>query len=81
MRALNIWPGWLPTPETLAICCAALERLEEARAFVEQMRQLEKPPDVYAEAKARRPDWATEMTSMLRKAGAVGVITLSRGFE
>jgi adenylate cyclase len=69
MRALNIRPGWVPTLETLAICCAALERLDEARAFVEQMRQLEKPPDVYAEAKARRPDWAAEITSMLRKAG------------
>lgn len=42
------------TLETLAICCAALERLDEARAFVEQMRQLEKPPDTFALMKARR---------------------------
>ncbi len=69
MRALSIRPGWVPTLETLAICCAALERLDEARAFVDQMRQLEKPPDTFAQMKARRPDWAAEMTSMLRKAG------------
>jgi tetratricopeptide (TPR) repeat protein len=69
MRALSIRPGWVPTLETLAICCAALERLDEARAFVEQMRQLEKPPDTFAQMKARRPEWAAEMTSMLRKAG------------
>jgi hypothetical protein len=69
MRALSIRPGWVPTLEVLAICCAALERLDEARAFVEQMRQLEKPPDLFAQMKAHRPEWAAEMTSMLRKAG------------
>jgi tetratricopeptide (TPR) repeat protein len=69
MRALTIRPGWVPTMETLAICCAALERLGEARAFVEQMRQLDKPPDVFAPMKAQRPEWAAEMASMLRKAG------------
>jgi hypothetical protein len=53
----------------LPICCAALERLDEARAFVEEMRQLEKPPDTFALMKARRPEWAAEINSMLRKAG------------
>jgi len=69
MRALNIRPDGVPTLETLAICCAALERLDEARAFVVQMRQLEKPPDIFAQMKVHRPEWAAEMTSMLRKAG------------
>ena len=69
MRALSIRPDWVPTLELLAICCAALERPDEARAFVEQILQLEKPPDVYAQMKAHRHGWAAEMTSMLRKAG------------
>jgi adenylate cyclase len=69
MRALSIRPDWVPTLEVLAICCAALERPDEARAFVEQMRQLEKPPDLFAQMKAHRPEWAAEMRSMLRKAG------------
>jgi hypothetical protein len=69
MRALSIRPDWAPTLETLAICCAALERLDEARVFVEQMRHLEKPPDLFPWMKAHRPEWAAEMTSMLRKAG------------
>ena len=69
MRALAIRPGWVPTLETLAICCAALERFDEARGFVEQMCQLEKPPDVFAPMKAHKPEWAAEMASMLRKAG------------
>ena len=43
-------------------------RLDEARVFVEQLRQLEKPPDWFAQMKAR-PEWAAEITSMLRKAG------------
>jgi hypothetical protein len=33
------------------------------------MRQLEKPPDVFAQMKARRPKWAAEVTFLLRKAG------------
>jgi adenylate cyclase len=69
MRALSIRSDWAPTLEMLAICCAALERLDEARGFVEQMRQLEKPPDTYAQMKARRPEWAAEMAAMLRKVG------------
>jgi adenylate cyclase len=68
-RALNIRPTWTPTLETLAICCAALGQLEAARSFVEQIRQLEKPPDTLAQMKVRRPDWAAEMASMLGKAG------------
>ena len=68
-RALNIRPTWTLTLETLAICCAALDRLHEARGFVAQMCQLEKPPDLFAQMKARKPDWAAEMASMLRKAG------------
>ena len=69
MRSLSIRPDWVPTLELLAICCAALERPDEARAFVEQMLLLEKPPDHYAQMKAHKPEWAAEMTSMLRKAG------------
>src|SRR5258708_28020304 len=69
LRSFSIRPDWVPALVMLAICCAALERLDEARAFVEQMRQLEKVPDVWAQMKARRPEWGAEMTSMLRKAG------------
>jgi adenylate cyclase len=68
-RALNIRPAWTPTLETMAVCCAALDRIEEARSYVAQMRQLEKSPDPYAQMKAHRPEWAAEMQSMLRKAG------------
>ncbi len=68
-RALNVRPTWTPTLETLAICHAALGQFEEAHSFVGQMRQLEKPPDTLAQMKVRRPDWAAEMASMLRKAG------------
>jgi adenylate cyclase len=73
MRALSIRPDWVFTLEMLAIFCAAVDRLEEARTFVEQMRHLGKQPDLFVEMfvhmKVRRPDWAEEMASMLRKAG------------
>jgi pentatricopeptide repeat protein len=69
-RVLNIRPTWTHTLETMAICCAALDRIDDARSIVEQMRQLEKPPDAFefAQMKAHNPQWAAEMESMLRKA-------------
>src|SRR5262249_428560 len=69
MRALNIRPTWASTVQMLAFCCAALDRLEDARAYVEQMRHLEKPAGTYAQMKIHRPEWAAEIASMLRKAG------------
>lgn len=68
-RSLNIRPAWTPTLEMLAICCAALDRTEEASMYIEQMRVLEEPPDTYAQLKIRKPEWAAEMSTMLRKAG------------
>jgi len=68
-QALNIRPAWTPTLEMMTICCASLDRLGEASVFVEQMRHLEKPPDLFAQMKAHKPEWAAEMDAMLRKAG------------
>ena len=68
-QALNIRPEWPPALETMAICCAALDRVEEARSFVERMRHQDKPPDRFAQMKAHRPQWAAEMELMLRIAG------------
>jgi pentatricopeptide repeat protein len=68
-QALNARPEWRPALETMAICCAALNRVEEARSFVEQMRHQEKLPDRFAQMKAHKPQWAAEMETMLRKAG------------
>jgi Flp pilus assembly protein TadD len=67
-RALNIRPAWTPTLEMLAICCAALDRVEEARVYVERLRHLEKVPDAFVQMKAHKPQWAVELESMLRKA-------------
>jgi adenylate cyclase len=68
-RALAIRPTWTPTLETMTICYAALDRLEEARAMVEQMRHLEPSSDTFEQTmKAHKPEWAAEMESMLRKA-------------
>jgi TolB-like protein len=68
-RASNIRPAWLPTLETLAVCYARLDRMEEARACVMQMREIEKPKgDLLALLKKHNPQWAEVMAAMLRKA-------------
>src|SRR5258708_18353442 len=44
MRALSIRPGWVPTLGTLAICCAALDRLDDTQSCFAQLRPLDSPP-------------------------------------
>ena len=73
VRALDVRPSWRPALETVAICYAALDRLEDARRCVAQMRQLDEPGnDLLAHLKTRNPHWNESMTAMLRKAGAAG---------
>ena len=70
LRALKVRPAWRPTLEVVALCYAGLNRLDEARAFVEQLHHLEKPPgDVFAQMKTNNPEWAASMSAMLEKAG------------
>ncbi len=70
IRASKIRPTWLPTLETLAVCYATLDRAEEARACVKQMRELERPKaDLLALLKKHNPQWSEIMAAMLRKAG------------
>jgi hypothetical protein len=70
MNVSGIRPSWQPALERVAFICAALGRIDEARAVVTQMRQLERPAgDVFAPLKLYNPQWAEEMASMLQKAG------------
>jgi adenylate cyclase len=70
-RALKLRPTWLPTLETLTLCYATLERLEEARGCVKQMRELQKPKGgfFFDLLKIHNPQWAETMATMWRKAG------------
>jgi tetratricopeptide (TPR) repeat protein len=69
MKALNVRPSWF-TMETVILSLTALGRTEEAQAFVEQMREVEKPSaDILAQLKVHNPNWARKMTELLRKAG------------
>jgi tetratricopeptide (TPR) repeat protein len=69
-RALKVRPSWRPTLEIVVLCCMALDHKEEAKIFVEQMRHLENPAvDMYHQLKKKNPQWAKEISLMLRKAG------------
>jgi TolB-like protein len=70
IRALQIRPDWLPTIETLALCYATLDRMQEARECVKKMHETEKPQgDLLALLKSHNPQWTEMMAAMLRKAG------------
>jgi adenylate cyclase len=70
IRAVKIRPTWLPALGTLALCYAALERIDEARECVRQMRELEQPKgDILALLKRHNPQWAEVMATTLRKMG------------
>jgi adenylate cyclase len=69
-RALKVRPSWRPTLETVVLCCMALDRTEEAKIFVEQMRHLDSPTaDMFEGLKRHNPQWAEEMSAMLQRAG------------
>jgi hypothetical protein len=70
VKARKIRPAWRPTFETLGCCYAALDRLQEARACMEQMRQLEEPSgDALGPLRLRNPNWVDELACLLKKAG------------
>lgn len=70
IRTSKIRPTWQPTLETLAVCYATFDRMDEASACVRQMRELEKPKaDLLALLKKHNPQWSEIMAAMLRKAG------------
>jgi adenylate cyclase len=69
-RALKVRPSWRPTLETVVLCCMAVDHMEEAKTFVEQIRHLDNPAvDVFDHLKKHNPQWAEEMSTALRKAG------------
>ncbi len=70
IKAIKARPSWRPSLETAIICCVALDRMAAARQFVDEMRELERPDaDVLAPLREHNPQWAAEMSAMLRRAG------------
>jgi TolB-like protein len=70
VRALKVRPNWRPTLETLARCHVAVGDLPAARACVDQIEGLEKPPsDVLEPLRRRNPGWTDELAALLRSAG------------
>lgn len=71
-RAVKLRPDWRPTLETLACCHAALGDLRAARACVDQLARLERPPgDALGPLWRRHRGWAEKLSALLRKAQSV----------
>ena len=69
LQASKIRPAWLPTLETLTVCYAKLNRMEDASECVRQMRGLRKPSGRLPLLKRHRPDWAECMAIALKECG------------
>ena len=70
LKALEVRPVWRPTLEILACCYAQLGDLRAAKACVDQIKMLNKPPvDAFGPLRQRNPEWGQEIDSLLQKAG------------
>ena len=68
-KALKIRPALHLTLETMALCCAAVDRMGEARHCFEAMYRLSsQPSSILAPLRARNPRWGEEMAKLLQKA-------------
>ena len=68
-KALKIRPALHLTLETMALCCAAVDRMGDARHCFEAMYRLSsQPSSILAPLRARNPRWGDEMAKLLQKA-------------
>ncbi len=71
-RAVKLRPDWRPALETLACCHTALGDLRAARACVDQIARIERPPgDALGPLWRRHRGWAEKLSALLRKAQSV----------
>jgi tetratricopeptide (TPR) repeat protein len=70
VRAQQVRPNWGTTLEVLVCCYAALERWDEARDCMRQLRTSAKSDgDVLAPLKLNNPRWREQMAFAMQKAG------------
>jgi len=68
-EAFHLRPTWHLTLETMAICCAAADRLAEAqRYFLAAEKGSAYPGDLVAPLRAHNPAWRTEIQRLLQRA-------------
>jgi predicted Zn-dependent protease len=70
-EALHLRPDWQVTLETMAVCCAAADRLEEARRYADAMqKESAYPSDLLRPLKAHNPEWRSEVQKLLQESRA-----------
>jgi TolB-like protein/Flp pilus assembly protein TadD len=68
-EAVHLRPDWHVTLNTLAICCAAAGRSEDARRYLEAAEKASAyPGDLVAPLKAHNPTWRCEIQRLLQSA-------------
>jgi TolB-like protein/Flp pilus assembly protein TadD len=68
-EALHLRPAWHVALETMAICYAAADRIEEARRCLEEIEKGSAyPSDILAPLKAHNPAWRAEIERLLERA-------------
>jgi TolB-like protein len=67
-EALHLRPDWQVTLETMALCCAAANRIEDARRYVDALQKGPAyPSDLLRPLKAHNPDWRSEIQKLIQE--------------
>lgn len=67
-EAFHLRPDWQVTLETMAVCCAAANRLDDARRYVDAMqRETAYPSDLLRPLKAHNPDWNSKIQKLIQQ--------------
>jgi hypothetical protein len=69
-EALHLRPTWQVTLETMALCCAAADRSEEARRCLEAIEGGSAyPSDLLRPLKVHNPAWRAEIDRLIQRTG------------
>jgi hypothetical protein len=67
-EALHLRPDWQVTLETMAVCCAAVNRVEDARRYVDALQKGSAyPSDLLRPLKAHNPEWRSEIQKLFQE--------------
>lgn len=67
-NALHLRPDWQVTLETMAVCCAAVNRIEDARRYIDALqKESAYPSDLFRSLKAHNPDWQSTMQKLIQE--------------
>ena len=67
-EALHLRPDWQVTLETMAVCCAAANRIDDARRYADGLQKGSAyPSDLLRLLKAHNPEWQSKIQKLIQQ--------------